>query len=193
MKYLKFLIIPLSIIIACLLLYPKGCSYPELPSKAKPNHDSIYKSEKKQDSIINKSTILENKLKLKDDSLLLLKKLLAKKPKHTYDSLRVADTSCQNSLIILYNSFSELNQLNDSIISNNILRLKNDSILIATLFDKVKTKQDHISIDSNYIANTVPELIKSEFKRGKKVGRKQGVIGTLIVGGVIVVGAKLIN
>lgn len=181
-NFTKFYIGCLILLVFIAILLFKHCGVPTIPSNSKPKFDSIYKSEKKQDSIINRATILENRLNLKDDSLLLLKKLLSKKPKHIYDSLRVADTSCQNSLIVLYNAFGELNRINDSIVSTKDLRLSEKDTIIKALNVKLVSKQNHIAIDSTYIKHlendSIPKVKRKGFIKGFKVGFGSGVVVT---------------
>lgn len=183
-KYRYFLlIIPILIIIA--LFVPK-CS-----NKPKPlplSKDTLVYNENEINKELNKVLNEHYLLKLAYDSLKSRKPILVIKYKTKYDSLILADTSCQNSLIMLYNSFGELNDLNDSIIAKADKRLKNDSIAIDLLNDKISLNKQRIFIDSCYIArlqDTLPKLKRKAFWRGFKLGFGSGAVVTEVVNGAI--------
>lgn len=145
----------------------------------KPNYDTIYQAETKDNNILKMTLEYAKKLELKNDSLMLLKPKYIIRYKTKFDSLYFTDTVCQNSLITLYNSFGDLNNLNDSIIANNLKRLKTDSITMATLFDKVKLKQDHIYLDSVYIVklcDSIPKVRRKAFRKGLFKGIVAGAV-----------------
>ncbi len=151
-KVLNFIMLIFAIIVVSGMFY-YGCSNPTIIDNSKLNHDSIYHDESKQDSVIESS--------IHKDSILVVTKI--KYIHHyvtVYDSLYINDTLCQQSLITLYNAFGDLNNTNDSMLANK-------DTIIKAFNNKLTDKQSHITIDSTYIT-TVPELIKSEFKRGSE-------------------------
>lgn len=156
------------------------------------NHDSIYHTETIDNNIIE-LTLRQNKyLKRINDSLLARKPIYVIRIKTKFDSLYITDTSCQNSLIVLYNSFGELNDLNDSIIANNQKRLVNDSITIATLTHKVGLKQSHITIDSARIVQ-LTDTLKTVKRKGFIKGFEYGFVSGAIVTEGVNVGDKFIK
>ena len=166
-------IMPISIIVVliAIILFRKCDSKPIISTP--PIHDTIYKNEAVQYNIFNK-------LKLKNDSLLRLKPKYKDRYVTVYDSLYITDTLCKGSLIVLYNEFTRVNTLNDSII-------KNDSLAKVSLINIIALKQSHITIDSTFIT-TVPKMIRKE----KRKSFFRGLItGGAIIGGVGV-GAKLV-
>lgn len=160
------------------VLLPKCSSDP----KVKPtNHDTIYQAENVDNNILALTKKHDRYLAHIIDSLMARKPILVIRYKTKYDSLIIADTSCQSSLIMLYNAFGDLNDLNDSIIANNQKRLVNDSLTIATLNHKVELKQSHITIDSARIVALIDTLPKVK-RKGYFKGLKHGVaIGAILV------------
>ncbi len=130
------------------VLLPKCSSDPKVTT---PNHDTIYKQEQVSNEVIKQTLEELHVLKLKNDSLMKRKPIYVIRYKTKFDSLYLADTSCQSSLICLYNAFGDLNDLNDSIIANSSKRLVNDSILIKELNTKIGLKQSRVTIDSTRI------------------------------------------
>lgn len=166
-------IIPISIIaiLIAFILFRSCDSKPIINTP--PIHDTIYKKETVQYNIFNK-------LKLKNDSLLALKPKLIVRYKTVYDSLYITDTLCKGSLVVLYNEFTRVNTLNDSII-------KNDSLAKVSLINIIALKQSHITIDSTFIT-TVPKMLRKE----KRKAFWRGIItGGAIIGGISV-SAKLV-
>lgn len=164
-------------IAAILLVNFKGCK----KDVVIPKHDSIYHYEQIDNNILELTLKYAKRLEKKNDSLMRLKPKIVHHYHTLYDSLMVADTSCQSSLIMLYNSFGELNDLNDSIISNNTRSKINDSITIATLTHKVGLKQNHITIDSTRLVqliDTLPNVKRKGFFKGFKYGFLSGIIVT---------------
>lgn len=145
-----------------------------------PNHDSIYHAETIDNNTIELTLKHNNYLKRINDSLMASKPIVVIRIKTKFDSLYIADTSCQNSLIALYNSFGELNDLNDSIIANSQKRLINDSIMIATLTHKVGLKQSRIVIDSTRIVQ-LTDTIKVVKRKALWKGRGQGAAAYAII------------
>ncbi len=92
------------------------------------------------------------------DSIGKIRLALAKEVKQKQDSASEAENFANSELIV--NAFSQISKYQDAEVQYE-LEHKKDST------DKVQAK-----IESEKVA-------KSEFKRGKKVGRIQGVIGTL--------------
>lgn len=192
-KY-RWCLLLIPVLIIGIWLFPKSCSHSIKPTP--PNHDSVYKKENRLNKIISKVINERFLLKRKNDSLMTRKPIYVDRYKCKFDSLynnpRI-DTSCQNSLIMLYNSFGNLNDLNDSIIANKIRKESQDSILIDALFSKIKTKQMHRVIDSTYICDSVPVKINQAYKKGLKKGRKQGFITGVVLTESANVGSKLIK
>lgn len=174
----KFLLFIIGLAIAAILLFNlKGCK----KEVDIPNHDTIYHAENIDNNILELA-LRHNKYLVKlNDSLMKRKPILIIRYKTKYDSLILTDTSCQSSLIMLYNAFGDLNDLNDSIIANNQKRLINDSLTIATLNHKIGLKQIHITIDSTRIValiDTLPKVKRKGFFKGFKYGFISGVILT---------------
>ena len=175
-------ILPCIIVILTIIFCQKACNQLSDLKGTTPNHDSIYKAELKQDSIINKA-------KLRDSILVVTKIKYIVRYKTVYDSLYINDTLCQQSLITLYNAFGDLNSANDSLLSNK-------DTIIKALVNKVAAKQSHITIDSTYIEtlkDSIPRVARSEFKRGRKVGAKWGFIGGVVLVEGVNVGAKFVK
>ena len=162
----------------------KGCKSD--PIVTANNHDSIYKYE----AIDNNTLVLTSKhnkyLKHIIDSLVSRKPIYVIRYKIKFDSLMIADTSCQNSLITLYNAFGDLNSINDSIIAKNNQYKINDSITIVTLYNKVRLKQSRIVIDSTRITQLIDTLPKVK-RRGYFKGLRHGLgIGAALVGTAVI-------
>lgn len=175
-KYRKYLLLLIPIFIAWLML-PKCEGHGKVESV---NTDTIYKQESVSDKVI-KATLEElHILKLKNDSLMARKPIYILRYKTKFDSLYITDTSCQNSLITLYNSFGELNDLNDSIIANSSRRLAKDSVLINELNIKVGLKQSRVTIDSTYIV-VLKDSIPKVKRRALWKGRLQGAAAYAII------------
>lgn len=162
----------------------KGCEHK--PVVTANNHDSIYKYEAIDNNTLELTTKHNKYLKHIIDSLVMRKPIYVIRYKTKFDSLMIADTSCQNSLITLYNSFGELNDLNDSIIANNKRSKINDSITIATLYNKVSLKQSRIVIDSSRIVALIDTLPKVK-RKGYFSGLRHGAaIGAALVGTAVI-------
>lgn len=156
------------------------------------NHDSIYRFENIDNNTLNLTLKYARFLEKKNDSLLSRKPIYVIKIKTKFDSLYITDTSCQSSLIMLYNTFGELNDLNDSIIANSQKRLVNDSITIATLTHKVGLKQNHITIDSTRLVQLIDTLPNVK-RKGFFKGFKYGLIGGAILVESANIGAKFVK
>ena len=146
------------------VLLPK-CSTDPKPTAN--NHDSIYKAEKKQDIKIKQAVH-------KDSVLTVTKIKYVVRYKTVYDSLFINDTTCQQSLITLYNAFGDLNTANDSLLSNK------DTIIKALVY-KIGLKQSHITVDSTRLVqliDTLPKVKRKGFWSGFKFGFASGVILT---------------
>lgn len=157
----------------------KGCDHKLVTAN---NHDSIYKYEVIDNNTLELTAKHNKYLKRIIDSLVSRKPIYVIRYKTKFDSLMIADTSCQNSLITLYNSFGDLNDLNDSIIAKNNQYKINDSITIATLYNKVSLKQHRIELDSTRIIaliDTLPKVKRKGYWKGLKHGT---VIGAALVG-----------
>lgn len=150
------------IVISCICF---DCSRPEIPVNSKPNHDSIYEAEQKDDAII--------KSYIGKDSILAITKIKYVHHYHTvYDSLYITDTLCQQSLVTLYNAFGDLNNTNDTMLSNK-------DTIIKTLIHKLSTKQNHIAIDSSYIillCDSMPKVRRKAFRKGLFKGILTGAV-----------------
>lgn len=161
-----------------------GCEHK--PVVTSNNHDSIYKYEVIDNNTLELTSKHNKYLKHIIDSLVMRKPIYVIRYKTKFDSLMIADTSCQNSLITLYNSFGDLNDLNDSIITNNNRSKINDSITIATLYNKVSLKQSRIVIDSSRIValiDTLPKVKRKGYWKGFKHG---AIIGAALVGTAVI-------
>lgn len=157
------------------------------PKVTTPSHDSIYHYENVDNNTLNLTLKYAKYLEKQNDSLMARKPIYIIKYKTKFDSLMIADTSCQSSLIVLYNAFGELNDLNDSIIANNNQSKINDSITIATLTHKVGLKQSHITIDSTRIVQLTDTLPKVK-RKGYFKGLRHGLfIGAALVGTAVIV------
>lgn len=169
----KYILLLIPALIALIWLWPKGCS----DEVKQPNHDSIYHYENVDNNILELTLKYAKNLEKMNDSLMLLKPKVIIRYKTKFDSLILADTSCQSSLIMLYNSFGELNDLNDSIIANNMRSKTNDSLTIATLIHKVSLKQSRIVIDSTRIVqlnDTISRVKRRGFIKGFLYGFGSG-------------------
>lgn len=156
------------------------------PKVTSNNHDSIYKYEAIDNNTLELTAKHNKYLKHIIDSLVMRKPIYVIRYKTKFDSLMIADTSCQNSLITLYNAFGDLNDLNDSIIANNNRSKLSDSITIATLYNKVRLKQSRIVIDSSRIValiDTLPKVKRRGFFKGFKYGTAIGaaLVGTAVI------------
>lgn len=160
---LKIYMSVIAILLAFMLF--RSCNSKPIISTS-PIHDTIYKKEAVQYNIFNK-------LKLKNDSLLSLKPKLIVRYKTVYDSLRITDTLCKGSIRTLYSEFTKVTLLNDSII-------KNDSLAKVALINIIGLKQDHITLDSTFIA-TVPGLIKKAKRKGFWKGFKWGAASYAVI------------
>ena len=181
---IKWYLLAILVTIIC-MANCKGCKHD--PIVTANNHHSIYKYE----AIDNNTLVLTAKhnkyLKHIIDSLVSRKPIYVIRYKTKFDSLMTADTSCQNSLITLYNAFGDLNSINDSIIAKNNQYKINDSITIATLYNKVSLKQSRIVIDSTRIAQLIDTLTEVK-RKGYFRGLRHGVvIGTALVGTALIV------
>ena len=166
------------------VLLPKCSSEPKVIVS---NNDSIYHYENVDNNTLNLTLKYARYLESKNDSLMSRKPIYVIKYKTKFDSLYITDTSCQSSLIMLYNTFGELNDLNDSIIANNNRSKINDSITIATLTHKVELKQSHITMDSTRIVQLTDTLSKVK-RKGYFKGLRHGLfIGAALVGTAVIV------
>ena len=180
----KWVFMLIIILLASAIVFDK-CEYN--PKVTANNHDSIYKYEAIDNNTLELTAKHNKYLKHIIDSLVMRKPIYVIRYKNKFDSLMIADTSCQNSLITLYNSFGELNDLNDSIIANNNRYKINDSITIATLYNKVRLKQSRIVIDSSRIValiDTLPKVKRKGYFRGLRHG---AAIGAALVGTAVIV------
>lgn len=175
----KILLFTIGIILVLIFFVPT-CSNEKVTA---PNKDTIVYKENQVNKDIDKVLNDLHILKQSYDSLKARKPIIVIKYKTKYDSLVLADTSCQNSLIMLYNSFGELNDLNDSIIAKSEKRLLKDSVLIENLNEKISLSKQRIFVDSIYInrlTDTLPKVKRKGFIRGFKVGF---ATGTILTGG----------
>ena len=183
---LPYLIIGILIVIA--LFYFKGCNdNPQVNTKP---DTTILNDFLNRKGIEFKKLISDNKTL--NDSLKTAKKTKIKivyKTKTVYDSLIINDTSCVNSLVMLYNECQKSDSINDVIIDN--LSTQNANLITATnnQQDVIDMQKYKIKQDSIFIKDEFPK----EYKRGLKKGRKQGIIigaaieTAVIVGGLILV------
>lgn len=180
---LPYLIIGVLIVIASFFM--KSC------------HDKPYINAKSDNTVLNDfirrkgvliQTIMSNNKTLRD-SLFKANKAKIKivyRTKTVYDSLIINDTSCVNSLVTLYNECQNNDSINDVIITN--LTTQNANLVSATNNQQYVIDMQKYKIASDSI------LIKTEYKRGLKKGRKQGIIiGTAIETAVIVGGLLLVK
>ena len=184
---LPYLIMGILIVMASFFM--KGC------------HDKPYVNAKSDNAVLNDfiqrkgvliQTIMSNNKTLRD-SLFKANKAKIKivyRTKTVYDSLIINDTSCVNSLVMLYNECQENDSINNVIIDN--LSTQNANLITATnnQQDVIDMQNYKIKSDSSFIKDEFPK----EYKRGLKKGRKQGIIiGTAIETAVIVGGLILVK
>jgi len=156
----------------------KGCASDPKPTLN--NHDTIYQQEQVSNEVIKQTLEELHVLKLKNDSLMARKPIYVIRYKTKFDSLYLADTSCQNSLIVLYNAFGDLNSFNDSIIANFGQIVYKDSVLIKELNTKIGLKQSRVTIDSTYI-EVLKDSIPKVKRRALWKGRAQGAAAYAII------------
>lgn len=184
---LPYIIIGILIVIASFFM--KGCN------------DKPYVNAKSDNTVLNDfiqrkgvliQTIMSNNKALRD-SLFKANKAKIKivyRTKTVYDSLIINDTSCVNSLVMLYNECQENDSINNVIIDN--LSAQNANLVSVTnnQQDVIDMQKYKIKSDSSFIKDEFPK----EYKRGLKKGRKQGIIiGTAIETAVIVGGLILVK
>ncbi|MES2382483.1 MAG: hypothetical protein V4538_15655 [Bacteroidota bacterium] len=153
--------------------------------------------------------IIQNKadIKVLNDSVPIYRAMLqnATNSKNYYKRLHKTTSDS------LYDLSDSIGKIRLSIL--NSIKLKQDSaheaenqanlLTIVNAFNQIGEYQENVSllesqhvIDTtkiNYLLNdSIPKVKASEFKRGKKVGRKQGFVAGVIVTEGVNVGAKLI-
>jgi hypothetical protein len=149
----------------------------------------VNKSE--NDSLTVRLAILEKSLKTQRSKTSYYKS----KYKSVYDSVYSASDSICRTFLSLVNSERERletsheaeNQVNQYIIDNQFKQIENHREN-ERLFE-LQHVQDTSKI--SYLLNdSIPKVRKIALKEGKRIGRKQGVIGTVIVGSALFIGVK---
>lgn len=181
----KNIAIIVALIGLIILFFTRGCNdNPQVNTKP---DNAILNSFLNRKGIEFKKLMSDNKVL--NDSLKTAQKTKIKivyRNKTVYDSLLVTDTSCVNSLVTLYNECQNNDSINNVIIDN--LTTQNANLISAT-----NNQQDVIDMQKYKIASD-SILIKTEYKRGLKKGRKQCIIiGTAIETAVIVGGLLFVK
>lgn len=163
------------------LAFIKGCN--PIPSDSKTKQDTLTPLNTRYSQIIDsvtKSTSNRNLKADKDTIRIHHIKYITK----VVEIIKQAPDTCTPYLNELYRISNE----QDSLMGRHILR--QDSTIqdqfIGLMFYKAVAHNDTIRMGQ------LSDSCKSEFKRGKRVGRKQGIIGTLIGGSVIYGAVKAI-
>ncbi len=184
-KYLKTGLIWAFIL--ALILIPTYCGLNQFRSRITPKNNNVeqYKSEDKDNFILNEVAKDKRLLQKKYDSLLVIKQKVIRGRDRIKDSLiYVSDSTCRISLNILYTECLKNDQVNDSLLKNKSLQAQKDSVSIATLTHKIGTKQERINRDSTRIEqlnDTLPKVKRKGFVKGFLIGfgsgaaAKQGV------------------
>lgn len=167
-------------------------------SKPQPINEPIQPTDQLNELIKDKEAIImatmeNNKvLRIKNDSLLLVKSKVVYKKIYVYDSLLIADTTCINSLVTLYNQCAKVDSVNEYVI-------KNQSTQIAQLITATNEQNDIIDI-RNYQHNVdsinevaYKEQIKLEIKNGKRKYRRGLLQGGAVGLGVGFIGGLIIK
>lgn len=148
------------------------------------NNDSIYRiiAEKEQ---INDMIIENNKvLRIQIDSLKTLKPKVVVRYKTVYDSLILTDTSCINSLNMLYVQCNKVDSVNNAIITKQDSALKNYSNISGNLTDIIAMQRYKITNDSLLIKelnSNVKRKYRKGLIQGGAVGLGVGFIGALLL------------
>jgi len=181
-KYLKTGLIWAFIL--ALILIPTYCGLNQFRARktVKNNNFEQYKSEDKDNFILNEVAKDKRLLQKKYDSLLVIKQKVIKGRDRIKDSLiYISDSTCKISLNILYTECLKNDQVNDSLLKNKSLQAQKDSISIATLTHKVGTKQERINRDSTYIEHLHKDSIPQVKRKALWKGRGQGASAYAII------------
>lgn len=179
---LPYIIIGILIVILSFIM--KDCSHK--PNLVLTPNDSINTAiaEKEQ---INEYLKNDNAiLKAKIDSLKALKPKVVVRYKTVYDSLLVTDTTCVNSLNLLYNECQKVDSVNSAIITNQEKHIMNDSHIIGNLTDIIALKQYRITSDS-LVIDELNMTVKKEKRKGKLktiLGSAVGVLAGIGIGSI---------
>lgn len=177
-KYLKIGLI--AAFILALILIPTYCGLNQFRSRITPknNNTEQYKSEDKDNFLLNEMAKYKHLLQKKYDSLALIKQKVIRGRDRVKDSLiYISDSTCKISLNILYSECLKNDSVNNSLLANKAEQGKKDSISIATLKNKVNTKQERINRDSTRIVqltDTLPKVKRKGFIKGFLYGFGSG-------------------
>lgn len=179
---LSYLII--GILITILSFIMKDCNHkPNL--KVVPN-DSINSIIDDKQAVID--MLIENNkaIRTQIESLKEVKPKVIVRYKTVYDSLLVTDTTCVNSLNLLYNECQKVDSVNSAIITNQEKHIMNDSHIIGNLTDIIALKQYRITSDS-LVIDDLNMTVKKEKRKGKLktiLGSALGVLAGIGIGSI---------
>lgn len=185
-EYLKkdkrqFITVCVCVLLFCLLWWFKTC-YKTNPKPVNNVHDSNIVSSHE----INKSKATTSKrdafIQVEKDTI--VKYQIRYKTK-IVEIIKLAPDTCNPYLIAMINEAYTL----DSTKSVHILRQDSS---IQDYKKQVKLYQSVTHNDTLWINHLERDSIPKAFKRGKRVGRKQGFVGGLILSGAVIVGAKAV-
>ena len=189
-KYFKWFLgaVLLTIILSAFFLTcTDGCNKGKVVTVE--NTNPLNEIVKDKDAIIE--TAKQRIDQLKDSLVIVNKPKIVYRKIYVYDSLLIADTTCINSLVTLYNQCAKVDSVNEYIISNQSNQIAEFITLTNNQQDIIDIRNYQHGVDSiNEIG--YKEQIKAEVKNGKRNlwrGRLQGGVvglGVGFIGGLIV-------
>lgn len=176
--------------ILALILIPTYCGLKQL-KETETTKTIIYdnseqiKNESRSNFVLDSIAQVNKRLAILNDSILKLKIKYVKGRDRVHDSLiYISDSTCIQSLNILYFECQKVDSVNNWLISTKNERIKNDSIESQEKEKKIIAKQKRINRDSTRIEqlnDTLPKVKRKGFVKGFLIGfgfgaaAKQGV------------------
>lgn len=184
-RYLKTCII--SAFILALIFIPTYCGlnqYRKLnkPKTAISDNTEQTKVESRSDFVIDSIAQENKKLAILNDSILKLKiKYVAGRTRVRDSLIYVSDSTCRQSLNILYSECQKVDSVNNWLISTKNERIRNDSIESQEKEKKIIAKQKRINRDSIYIQHLHNDSIPQVKRKALWKGRSQGAAAYAII------------
>lgn len=160
-------------------------------SKPQPINEPIVNTNPLNEIVQDKDAIIETAKQrieqLKDSLAMVNKPKIIYRKIYVYDSLLIADTSCINSLVTLYNQCAKVDSVNEFIISNQSNQIANFITITNNQQDIIDIRNYQHGVDSvNEVA--YKEQIKVEIKNSKRKYRRG-----LLQGGAVGLGVGFIG
>lgn len=194
-KYLKTGLI--FAFILALILIPTYCGLKQLKETETPktvisDNTQQVKEESRSNFVLDSIAKVNKRLAILNDSILKLKIKYVKGRDRVHDSLiYISDSTCRQSLNILYFECQKVDSVNNWLISTKNERIKNDSIESQEKENKIIAKQKRINRDSTYIEHLHNDSIPQVKRKALWKGRGQGAAAYAIIREGINVVSKL--